>query len=366
MNHTYFLTGYPGFLASSLIRQLIFDHKRNIQHIYVLVLPSLMNKAEQELGELIKMNDFNKDLFTIVPGDITHLDLAIDQQTNEKLKQTVTHVFHLAAIYDLAVPEGTAYKINVIGTYRVNDWVQTLTKLERYIYFSTAYVSGKRTGRIYEHELIKGQAFKNHYEKTKYEAELLVEYNKRLIPTTIIRPGVVKGDARTGETTKFDGLYFLLNVLENTRHLPFMPFFGAGKPEGNFVPADYVLKATSYLSLAPVGEGKTYHLTDPKPYKMWELQKMLTKQYTGKAPKGRVPIALIKFFLMFTPIRKWLQVEKEAMDYFKIKSSYDCSQTLTDLEGSRIICPDLKETIKPMITFYKKHKDDPNKHIKIV
>lgn len=54
---------------------------------------------------------------------------------------------------------------------------------------------------------------------------------------------------------------------------PVIPYFGEGEPEGNFVPADYVLQAASYLSIHPVGENKTYHLTDPSPYKMWELQK---------------------------------------------------------------------------------------------
>lgn len=366
MRDTYFLTGYPGFLTSSLIRQLIHDHKENIEHIYLLVLPHLKDKASEEISHFTKENHLHEDLFTILKGDITETDLAIDKTINETLKQTVTHAFHLAAIYDLAVPKVAAYNVNVNGTYRVNNWVKTLTKLKRYIYFSTAYVSGTRSGRIYEHELIEGQSFKNHYEKTKYEAELLVEYNKRFVPTTIIRPGIVKGDAQTGETIKFDGLYFLLNVLENTKFLPLLPYFGTGEPEGNFVPSDYVLKATSYLALSPVGEGKTYHLTDPHPYKMWELQKMLTEEYTGKTPKGRIPLSLLKLPLSLSPVRKFLQIEKEAIDYFTIKSSYDVTQALTDLEGSGISCPDLKDTVKPMIEFYRKHKDDPSKHIKIV
>lgn len=366
MKNTYFLTGYPGFLASGLIRQLIHDHQENIEHIYLLVLPHLEGKATKEITRFAKENDFSKDLFTIVPGDITKPNLAISTGTNNILQDSVTHVFHLAAIYDLAVPKAAAYDVNVNGTYRVNNWVKTLTNLKRYIYFSTAYVSGTRAGRIYEHELIKGQTFKNHYEKTKYEAELLVEYLKRTVPTTIIRPGIVKGDAQTGETIKFDGLYFMLNFLKNARILPVFPYFGAGEPEGNFVPSDYVLEASSYLALAPVGEGKTYHLTDPNPYRMWELQKMLTEHYVGKTPKFQIPLFIVKFPLSFAPIRKWLQVEKEAMDYFTIRSSYDCSQTTEDLKRSGITCPDFKDTVRPMVEFYRRHKDDPSKQIKIL
>ncbi|WP_231563823.1 SDR family oxidoreductase, partial [Anoxybacillus sp. KU2-6(11)] len=81
------------------------------------------------------------------------------------LAQSVTHVFHLAAIYDLAVPEDIARMVNVEGTKQVNEWVSFLPHLQRYVYFSTAYVSGTRQGVIFEHELDKGQSFKNHYEK---------------------------------------------------------------------------------------------------------------------------------------------------------------------------------------------------------
>ena len=47
--------------------------------------------------------------------------------------------------------------------------------ITRYMYFSTAYVAGKREGLLLETELIRPDAFKNHYEETKFEAEQLVE-----------------------------------------------------------------------------------------------------------------------------------------------------------------------------------------------
>ncbi|MGY0693789.1 SDR family oxidoreductase [Virgibacillus sp. FSP13] len=330
MKHTYLLTGYPGFLASSLIKQLIDDHDHNIDHIYLLVLPKLKDNATEKITRFAKNQDLDQDLFTIVTGDITKPSLALKEDVDHTLQQSVTHVFHLAAIYDLAVPKDLAYNVNVNGTQHMNDWVQTLIRLKRYIYFSTAYVSGAREGRIYEHELVEGQTFKNHYEKTKYEAELLVDGLKKVVPTTIIRPGIVKGNSQTGHTIKFDGLYFMLNFLDNLSFLPVIPYLGDGQPEGNFVPADYVLQATSYLAIAPIGVGKTYHLTDPKPYKMRELYKMLTEHYLGKTPRGQIPLSLAKASLAFAPTRKWLKVEKESMDYFTIHSSYDCSQAVAD------------------------------------
>ncbi|ASK60944.1 3-beta hydroxysteroid dehydrogenase [Virgibacillus phasianinus] len=365
MEHIYLMTGYPGFLASSLIRQLIDDHQQDIKHIHLLVLPSQEKKAREEIKSFANKNSIPANIFSIVIGDITESGLAISSEVNESLQKSVTHVFHLAAIYDLAVPKELAFDVNVNGTKNVNCWVKTLDKLVRYTYFSTAYVSGTREGKIYEHELSMGQTFRNHYEQTKYEAELLVENEKSSVPTTIIRPSIVKGNSKTGETIKFDGMYFMLNFLDHLRFLPIMTYLGDGEPEGNFVPSDYVLKAVSYLATATAGEGKTYHLTDPRPYKMRELHKMLSESYLGKTPRGQVPLSLAKNALSVARIRKWLQVEKEAMDYFEIMSSYDCSQAVADLEGSGIKCPDLKDTIEPMIRFYRKYKHDFGKQIEI-
>ncbi|MFC4559080.1 SDR family oxidoreductase [Virgibacillus kekensis] len=365
MKHTHFLTGYPGFLASSLTEQLIQDHHDSIQHIYLLVLPTLKDKAAKQIHHFAKNNNINPDMFTVVGGDITEPNLAIDSDTQRILQETVTHVFHLAAVYDLAVPQDIAFKVNVDGTENINNWVKTLGNLERYIYFSTAYVAGKREGKIYEEELAEGQLFKNHYEETKYHAEVLVDGLKSSVPTTIIRPGIVKGHSQTGQTIKFDGIYFMLNLLDRLQFMPVIPYIGEGIPEGNFVPSDYVLKATSYLAFAPVGAGKTYHLTDPNPYNMRELQQILAEAYLGKTPKGTVPLKWIKKSFSYAPVRKWLGVEEEASDYFVINASFDSSQAQADLAASGISCPDFKGTVEPLINFYRSYRHDSTRHIEI-
>ena len=122
-------------------------------------------------------------------------------------------MWHLAAVYDLAVPKDIAWKVNVHGTDTFNQVVVQFPHLKRYMYFSTAYVAGKREGKLLETELIRPSGFKNHYEETKFEAELLVENLKEKIPVTIIRPGIVRGNSKTGETIKFDGPYFFINMI---------------------------------------------------------------------------------------------------------------------------------------------------------
>lgn len=360
MGNTYFFTGYPGFIAAALLNQIV-NEQYPIDHIYLLVLPNLREKAEQE----VQLLDIPTERLTIVTGDITEEQLGIEDRVMHQLRSTVTHVFHLAAVYDLAVSKDIAYNVNVVGTKHVNEFVRSVANLQRYVYFSTAYVSGTRNDIIYEHELEMNQVFKNHYESTKYEAEVLVKKLQEEVSTTIIRPGVVRGNSETGETIKFDGPYFMLNCLNTLKFLPIIPYLSQGKAEGNFVPVDYIFKASIYLGHEEIGSGKTYHLTDPNPYTMREVYQMLCEEYLGKTPKGTIPLGLTKLFLSFSPFRKWFGAEKEGLDYFTCLARYDTSQAEADLKNSGITCPNFKDTLKPMVRFYKEHRSDVTKHIKI-
>ena len=62
-------------------------------------------------------------------------------------------MFHLAAIYDLAVTREVAQLVNVEGTRNVNEFAKSITNLRRYHYVSTCYVAGRRSGLIREDEL---------------------------------------------------------------------------------------------------------------------------------------------------------------------------------------------------------------------
>jgi hypothetical protein len=45
---------------------------------------------------------------------------------------------------------------------------------------------------------------------------------------------------------------------------------------------------------------------------------------------------------------------------------FDCTQAVNDLKDSGISCPDFKDGIKPMATFYLKQKDNLSYHINIL
>jgi thioester reductase-like protein len=357
----HFFTGFPGFISSQLIRELFL--KNQSQEVIAIVLAGELIKANLE-RELI-LAEFPNCSIHIVEGDITLPNLGLEDNAVQEIVPQIEVLWHLAAIYDLAVPRDLAWKVNVHGTTMVNDFVRTLPNLRRYMYFSTAYVAGTREGVLCENELIRPPAFKNYYEETKYEAEQRVEDLKSEIPLTIIRPGIVRGHSETGETIKFDGPYFFLNMVDKLKYLPFIPYIGQSKSTINVVPVDYIINASTYLVDEKCAEGKTLHLTDPNPHPVQEVYRMMVKLLTNHYPKGRLPLILARISLQVPLIRKKLGVERETLDYLTWNAKFDTSEAVAILKKGSIACPDFFQTMPRMIDFYLAHKEDKRYQIQI-
>lgn len=359
--HIPLITGFPGFISSQIIAELIVQQK--VDTIYGVVLPSQL-KLATEVAEDLTSNSPHVKIF-LVEGDITLPNLGISKENLLEVKKHVTVFWHLAAIYDLAVKREVAWNVNVHGTQMVNDFVQTLPKIRRYMYFSTAYVAGKREGILREDELIRPVGFKNYYEETKFEAEKLVEDIKKIIPTTIIRPGIARGHSVTGETIKFDGPYFFVNMIDKLRKLPVIPYVGKSQSFINVVPIDFITKAAIYCSESHQATGKTLHLTDPSPHPVEEVYRQMVWNVTGKLPKGRLPLTLAKLGLQSKWLRKSLGVEKETLDYLTWAAKFDTTLADAILQNSGIKCADFIDTLPTMISFYQLHKKDESYLIQI-
>ena len=356
----HFFTGFPGFITSQLIRSIF--QKNITDQVTVVVLQTELEKAQKERADILRTHPERN--IEILEGDITLPNLGLMEESIEALTSDIEVFWHLAAIYDLAVPRDIAWTVNVHGTSMVNDFVLTIPNLKRYMYFSTAYVAGTREGKLLETELIRPKSFKNFYEETKFEAELLVDNLKSQVPVTIIRPGIVRGSSKTGETIKFDGPYFFLNMIDKLKSLPFIPYIGKSTSTINVVPVDYIIDACSYLCTHPQAIGKTLHLTDPHPHPVQEVYRMMVKVMTDKYPKGRFPLGIAKLGLQIPVIRKMLSVEYETMEYMTWNASFDCSQAQELLQGN-IQCPDFIQTLPTMVKFYEENKDNELLHIQI-
>ncbi|WP_409305181.1 hypothetical protein [Peribacillus sp. SCS-155] len=76
-------------------------------------------------------------------------------------------------------------------------------------------------------------------------------------------------------------------------------------------------------------------------------------------------MSLSKALLSLKPIRSYLGVEKEALDYFTWRGVFDSSQAHEDLADSGIHCPSFRETAPAMIDFYLRNKNEKAYHIQI-
>jgi nucleoside-diphosphate-sugar epimerase len=114
---TIFLTGFPGFIAARLIKELA---KGGAQFL-LLVQPAFAARARTEITRLSEETGMSADRFRIVEGDITRARLGMSEAEYETARRETTLLFHLAAIYDLAVRREPAMQVNLEGTRQVNS-----------------------------------------------------------------------------------------------------------------------------------------------------------------------------------------------------------------------------------------------------
>jgi nucleoside-diphosphate-sugar epimerase len=343
-----FFTGFPGFLGTRLVRALA-DRDPDTS-FGLLVQPKFEGRARRVVDDLAL-----SDRTTLLPGDITEPDLGLGDRYDDVAAQT-TAAFHLAAVYDLTIPREIGWRINVDGTRHVLDLLDAAPTLEAFGYVSTAYVSGLRTGTIYEGELVHDAGFKNFYEETKYHAEVLVQERMDDLPTMIFRPAIVVGDSRTGETDKFDGPYFILNALQKLPRVTLMTRVGSGQREVNLVPVDYVVDAMVELSSRPAHTGTVFHLTDPHPLTTQVIMETFTELLDMKVGYVSIPPAVART-LMGTGIGAYLGIAPELIDYFDHPSHYDRSNTDAALAGTGVECPRLEDYAPAMVRYMRRHAD---------
>ena len=350
-DETFFITGFPGFIAGRLLKRLAAQGARLI----LLVQPALVDKARSEIVELARAVGSSVQQFSIVEGDITQPNLGITTEDLAMTRASATRVFHLAAIYDLAVSRDLALRINVEGTRNVNAFVRGLPHLRHYHHVSTCYVAGKREGRIFETELTHDAGFRNFYEESKYLAELEVEALKSELPVTIHRPSVVCGDSKTGQTVKYDGVYYLIRYLLRWPSGLSQLNIGNHEVSLNLVPIDFVVEAMAALAFDDTAIGKTVQLADPMPLTTNQLFNAITKSIGNRRSKITAPRPWVYFFLMLPPSPRITGLPHHAVPYFFLKQTYDSSQAQQLLSPLNIHCPPFTSYVDVIVDYAAKH-----------
>ena len=346
-----FLTGFPGFIAERLVERLAAPDTQ----FFLLVQPQFIKKAMNDLEKIAAKTQTNPENFALVEGDITLENLGIADGDLEIIKKETTDVYHLAAVYDLAVEKNSAFRVNVEGTRNVNEFTGKLPNLRRYNYVSTCYVAGLRSGKILETELEHSAGFRNYYEETKYLAETEVEKLKSEIPTTIFRPSVVVGDSQTGETAKYDGIYYLMLYLRRAPSLLRFVNVGNENVRLNLVPVDFVVEGIAALAKDEKATGKTIALADPNPLTTEELFDAIAENLSGRKSVVSIPPTLSEWSLYLKISPPLTGLPHSAVPYFFVPQNYDTSVAAELLAPYQIACPNFRDYVKNLLAFIEKN-----------
>jgi nucleoside-diphosphate-sugar epimerase len=327
-------TGFPGFLGSELLPRVLGRDPATT--VTCLVQPKFATLARERalpFGDRVR----------ILEGDITQ---PIQAPTD------VSEIYHLAAIYDLAVRRDVGMRINVDGTHNMLDFAESCRSLRRFHYVSTCYVSGRYDGVFREADLDVGQSFNNYYEETKFLAE--AEVRTRSLPATIYRPSVVVGNSKTGETQKFDGPYFVIQWIMRQPGVAILPVVGSpSKYRFNVVPSDFVIDGIDRLSAR--GAPKCYQLADPRPLTVDETIEVLVRAMHRRVIRVPLPLAVAKFSIEHVPgVYRLMRIPSPAIDYFVHPTSYDTTNVQADL-GTKP--PAFAEYADALVRFFETHRE---------
>jgi nucleoside-diphosphate-sugar epimerase len=348
---TLFITGFPGFIANRLLERLA---RKDCEFI-LLVQPSLLTRAAEEIARISQLTGKKPADFRVVEGDISEPGLVMKPSDLELVQQQATRVFHLAAIYDLAVPRDLALRVNSGGTRNVLAVARSMPHLRQFHHVSTCYVAGKREGLILESELRHEAGYRNYYEESKYLAELEVDSARADLPITIHRPAVVCGDSQTGETGKYDGVYYLIHYLLRWPSGLSLINIGNYEVSLNLVPVDFVVDAMAALAFDEGAIGQTLQLADPAPLSTNQLFNCIAKSVDDRRSRITAPRSWVYFFLMLPGAPRISHLPHHAVPYFFVKQLYDSTKAQQLLAPHGIHCPPFESYVDKIVAFARRH-----------
>jgi len=353
------LTGFPGFLGSALLERLL---ARGDGPVACLVQPRYADLAERRASEIVERcvadtPTVESTSVLLYEGDITEPDLGLgDDLASLDDNGSITELYHLAAVYDLGVDADLAESVNVHGTEHVLDAAAALG-VERFHYVSTCYVSGRYDGVFTEAHLVEGQSFNNHYERSKFRAEVRVRDRMDAgLPATIYRPAITVGDSETGATDKYDGPYYLVRFLlaqpATLSVAPALP--GSAGAELNVVPQDFVVDAIAHLSGREDTAGEVYQLCDPAPLSVPAFVERVADAAGRRVVRIPTPKPVAQRGFAALARRGW-SAEPAAIDYFDHPTRYACPNTRRALRGSGIECPAFEAYVDRLVAYVREH-----------
>ncbi|WNC73458.1 SDR family oxidoreductase [Thalassotalea psychrophila] len=197
------ITGADGYLGHAIATYLLANS--NMQLCLWVKASSVQSIAvkKQRLASLLEDSRCK-----FVYGDLT------DEKVFSDINPTViTHIIHSAAVTNFAVEKNDAYQVNVLGTRKLLKFAQRCNSLKCISLISTLYAAGLDTQVIDELPIQPTPQFANHYEWSKYNAEVLLIEEFTSLPWQIVRVATIVADNELGEVNQYNVFHQTLRLL---------------------------------------------------------------------------------------------------------------------------------------------------------
>lgn len=215
---THFVTGATGLVGSAIVLELL---QRTTDDVLCLVRPGsdevtarlrrVLLRAAESCAAPPEVKRAIAERCHAVAGDVIE-----PCKPPPAPDRTFTQFWHSAAsLHFEARYADEIMAVNGQGTARALELAAQLG-VSQFNHVSTAYVAGTRQGEIAEAACPPDTRPNNPYEKSKVEAEALVERDPRFA-RRILRPSIVIGHSRTLETINPTGIYGFLRKLRAYR-----------------------------------------------------------------------------------------------------------------------------------------------------
>lgn len=327
------VTGFPRLIARGLvIRALNLDPRHRV---HLLVEPADADEAERFLAELPADR---RDRVAVCHGSPGAVDLGLGGAEVRRLQEEVTLVFHAGhAPRDARrTTRSDARRLDAVLGFAAE-----LPRLRRVAVFSTAFVSGDRSGVIREEELDLGQRLRTPFERRMFAVEQLARAWMPRLPITVLRPSAMIGHSRTGEAGGLtEGPHYLMSLMVRLPSEMPMLLPGTGVVPFNIVPIDYVVRAAWALAVHPAAARRTFHLTDPNPISARKAFDLLAARINRPAPfAGRLATGALAPLIRFSGLRRLSPARFALFEDLTTHVTYRCAGTLSLLADSGVVCP---------------------------
>ncbi|MBF0101013.1 MAG: thioester reductase domain-containing protein [Desulfobacterales bacterium] len=339
------LTGATGLVGVYLLDELL--HKTTAD-IYCIIRCNNPDDGKKRLITHLQTHLLWQEKYSsrIIPvmGDLSKPLLGLSTPVFQELADKIDRIYHSGAFVNFMFPYSVLKAANVLGTQEIIR-LSALYRLKPLHFVSSVAVFFSQTH--FDKKIVNetdipnlDESFKGGYKQSKWVAEqLLMDAQKRGLPSAIYRPVRILGSSKTGILKlNDDSLCHLLKACIEIGKYPTLDTLMT------FVPVDYVSQAIVQLSLQKKSINKAFHLTHPNPIPWksfmneicafgYDLQEIPYNQWIEELktiaathPENKV----YSFLLLFL---------RDSNNLLLKQMHFDSTNTMQDLKGTPISCP---------------------------